>query len=121
MNEATIKNLDELKTFAVDFSSKLKSGNVICMKGTLGAGKTTLIKYICEAFNITENIASPTFNILLKYSNNKGLTINHFDLYRLDSKDELEDINFYEEVESDSITFIEWAEKFESEMPNNAI
>lgn len=121
MNEITIKNLDELKNFAIDFSSKLKSGNVICLKGSLGAGKTTFIKYICEAFKINESVASPTFNILLKYSNDKNININHFDLYRLNSKNELEDINFYEEIESDSISFIEWAEKFEDEMPADAI
>lgn len=121
MNEIIIKNLDELENFASDFSKTINAGNIICMKGNLGAGKTTLIKFICKAFNINQQIQSPTFNILLKYTNNEGITINHFDLYRLESKIELEDINFYEEIESDSINFIEWAEKFEHEMPANSI
>lgn len=106
MIEVQVNNLDELKKFCKDFSKTLKPGNVVCLTGDLGAGKTTFVASVCEAFNIKDNVSSPTFNIMLQYKNDK-VCVNHFDLYRLEKSAELEDIGFYESIESDAISFIE--------------
>lgn len=121
MNETIINNIEELQIFANDFVKNLNPGDVICISGGLGAGKTTFVQCIANALNIHEQLQSPTFNILLTYKNDDGLSLNHLDLYRLETPDELDDIAFYEEIENDAISFIEWAEKFESEMPDNSI
>ena len=120
MNEVAVNSLDELKSFAKDFAANLKPGDIVCMTGDLGAGKTTFVKYICEAFGIEGQVQSPTFNILLQYQNPEGILINHIDLYRLASQEELEDIGFYEAIEGEAISFVEWAEKFNDSMPSEA-
>lgn len=101
-----INTLNELEKFCKDFSKTLKSGNVVCLTGDLGAGKTAFVQAIAKAFNITEQVQSPTFNILLQYTNN-DVVINHFDLYRLERPEELEDIGFYEATEDNAFSFVE--------------
>ena len=120
MNEVQVNNLDELKKFCKKFSKEINSGDVICLTGDLGAGKTTFVQCVCEALNINDNVTSPTFNIMLQYKNDEVI-LNHFDLYRLEKSDELEDIGFFEAIEGEAITFIEWAEKFKVQMPEDAI
>lgn len=119
MKEITINNLKELESFCKDFSSTLKPGDVVCLTGDLGAGKTAFVQAVAKAFNIKEQVQSPTFNILLQYKNNE-VVLNHFDLYRLEKSEELEDIGFYESIESDAMSFVEWAEKFKDQMPEYA-
>ena len=106
MKEITINNLEELEDFCKEFSVSLKPGNVVCLTGDLGAGKTAFVQAIAKAFDITDQVQSPTFNILLQYKNDK-VVLNHFDLYRLEKPEELEDIGFYEAIENDSISFVE--------------
>lgn len=106
MNEVNIENIKELKSFAKDFSNKLKPGSVICLSGDLGAGKTAFVQSICSALNIEEQVQSPTFNILLQYKNDE-VAVNHFDLYRLENSEELEDIGFFESIETEAISFVE--------------
>lgn len=120
MSEFTINTLEDLSTFAKNFSKDLKPGDVVCMTGDLGAGKTALVKFIADVFSIKDLVQSPTFNILLQYKNDVML-INHFDLYRLENDQDLDDIGFFETLENGGITFIEWAEKFRDSMPDNAI
>lgn len=120
MKEITINNLEELKNFCKEFCTSLKPGNVICLTGDLGAGKTAFVQAMAKAFNIINQVQSPTFNIQLQYSND-NVVLNHFDLYRLEKPEELEDIGFYETIENDSISFVEWAEKFKDQMPEDAI
>lgn len=122
MNKYISNSVENTQLIARDFADRLSLGSVICMKGDLGAGKTTFIQGVANALNFDENIVSPTFNILLQYRNSDGLTLNHFDLYRLNNDEELDDIAFYEIIEdANSISFIEWAEKFPDSMPSNSI
>ena len=120
--DAIIKiiNLEELEGFAKEFSDQLNPGDVVCLTGDLGAGKTTFVKYVCEALGIKDQVQSPTFNIQLQYKNDKTI-VNHFDLYRIEKPEDLEDIGFYEAIEDEAINFVEWAEKFKDQMPTDAI
>ena len=120
MNNTLVNTLDDLDKFCKEFSKTLKPGNVVCLTGDLGAGKTAFVQSVAKAFNITDQVQSPTFNILLQYKNNEIL-INHFDLYRLEKAQELEDIGFFEAIESKAFSFVEWAEKFKDQMPEDAI
>ena len=88
------------------------SGDVFCLSGDLGAGKTLLSRGVAEA----EDVNSPTFAIMNVYQG-RELEIRHFDLYRLNRPEELEDIGFEEYAGGDGVTLIEWAELFKDELP----
>lgn len=106
--------LDETDAFAVEFASQLQSGDVICLKGSLGAGKTTFLFSLLNhlGLRMDQGFASPTFTILNQYSL-PDFEVNHLDLYRLSSFDELQELDILTFFSgSKSLTFIEWGNKF---------
>ena len=103
--------------------SELKPGNVVFLYGEMGVGKTTFVKYLINGFQIKfdeklTNITSPTFNIMNEYKVNK-LSIKHYDLYRLKSEKELNELNLFEKNDN-SILLIEWP-KIIKKKPNSII
>lgn len=94
----------------------LEAGDVIALSGDLGAGKTTLIKGIAEGLGLDEVVTSPTFNILVAHPGGR-LTLNHFDLYRLETAEQLEDIDFWGVLEADGVSVVEWGDRFPGAMP----
>ncbi|MDO8964701.1 MAG: tRNA (adenosine(37)-N6)-threonylcarbamoyltransferase complex ATPase subunit type 1 TsaE [Coriobacteriia bacterium] len=112
-----IETADEAATHraGVLLGSSSHADDVIALIGGLGAGKTALVQGIAAGLGVTEHVPSPTFNILLVHVGDR--TLYHFDLYRLDRADQLEDIDFYETVESGGVSAIEWADRFEDELP----
>jgi tRNA threonylcarbamoyladenosine biosynthesis protein TsaE len=104
---------------AEEFSRHLQDGQVVCLNGNLGAGKTFFIKQIVKQYGIT-NASSPTFAIVNEYTADKR--IYHFDFYRINKINELYDIGFNDYInDNDSIVFIEWAELFPEALPSNTI
>ena len=99
---------EDIKEFADQFILDLAIPSVVGLKGTLGAGKTTIIKSFMHSLGIKENITSPTFNIVKTYQVEK-LRVFHVDLYRLSSIHEFLDLDLplYEE---DTLFFIEWSD-----------
>ena len=93
----------------------LEAGDVLVLTGDLGAGKTQLTKGLAAGMGITDDVTSPTFNILMVYEG-KRMPLYHFDLYRLDDPDQLEDIGFYDALEGDGPCAIEWGEQFADEI-----
>ena len=92
-------------------------GDVYCLSGDLGAGKTLMSKGVCQAVGVEEeDVVSPTFALMNIY-NGKVMEVRHFDLYRLDSPEELADIGFYEYVGGEGVSLIEWGDLFQSELP----
>ena len=115
MQEKTLKlDLKGLESFCEDVSLNLKVGDIICLFGELGSGKTTvarnLINSIYKRNNLEKpiSIKSPSFPILLTYEVN-NFEIYHYDLYRILKRSDLSEINIFEEL-NNSITFIEWPE-----------
>ena len=112
------KKTEEL---AIKFSKKLKPGNVVFLYGEMGVGKTTFIRYLINRFQkdnklkITE-ITSPTFNLLNQYQINK-IKIDHYDLYRLESVEEIKNLNLFEDS-ANTITLIEWPQIIEEKNKN---
>jgi tRNA threonylcarbamoyladenosine biosynthesis protein TsaE len=105
------------QTIAVgrQFSSILHCGQMIVLRGNLGAGKTTLVKGIAEAFSAApeENVTSPTFNLVHEYRG-PNVTIFHIDLYRIDTKRELMTLALDDlRIEPGAILLVEWGEKFD--------
>jgi tRNA threonylcarbamoyladenosine biosynthesis protein TsaE len=94
----------------------LQAGDVICLTGNLGAGKTLLAKGIADGLGIRDEVTSPTFTMLQVYE--ARVPVYHFDLYRLEQAEELADIGFDEFTASQGISIIEWADKFPDSMPD---
>ena len=114
VNKVNVSNdlVDTMK-FAYDLAKNAKPGDIYCLEGELGVGKTVIAKGIGKFFSIDENITSPTFTILKSYdTNDKTIKkIHHFDLYRIKNIDELLNIGFDEYVcDKNSISIIEWPE-----------
>ncbi len=115
MREETLNlDLKGLESFCEEASLNLKVGDIICLFGELGAGKTTLVRNLINSIynrNKLEkpiSIKSPSFPILLTYEVN-NFEIYHYDLYRILKRSDLSEINIFEEL-NNSITFIEWPE-----------
>ncbi|MRR11077.1 tRNA (adenosine(37)-N6)-threonylcarbamoyltransferase complex ATPase subunit type 1 TsaE, partial [bacterium] len=79
-----------------------RAGDVVALTGDLGAGKTHLVQGIARALGAGDRVTSPTFNLLLVHP--APVPLYHFDLYRLEREDELEDIAFYETIEGDGVS-----------------
>ena len=94
----------------------IREGTVICLDGELGVGKTLFVRALARTLGVESDVTSPTFNLMNMYE--AACPIVHFDLYRITSEEELEDIGFFEYAEAtEGIVLIEWAEKFPNAIP----
>lgn len=108
---------EQMRRFGNLLGTCLGDGDVVCLEGDLGAGKTFLVKAMSEALGVApDSVTSPTFAIMNVYSGG-CLSVRHFDLYRLNSVEELKDIGFDEYVGAEGVTFIEWGLLFAAELP----
>lgn len=118
MNKIKIHNQKEMAELAKEIAAKSKLGDVIALKGTLGAGKTFFAKnFINFLQKKPTEILSPTFNLVYSYDTKSG-EVFHFDLYRLKNADELENIGFFDALKN-GICLIEWAEIAHKFLPKN--
>ena len=106
---------DETIAFGARLGAALEPGDILVLTGDLGAGKTQLTKGIASALGVEDDVTSPTFNILMVYEGAQ-MPLYHFDLYRLDDPDQLEDIGLYEMLDGDGVCVIEWGEQFADEI-----
>ena len=115
----TTESPEETAKLAEKAATRIREGTVLCLNGDLGAGKTLFTKHLVRVLDAGE-ATSPTFSLMNIY---EGICpILHFDLYRLKSEDELDDIGFYEYVdEPDGIVIIEWANKFPDALPEECV
>ena len=97
----------------------LLKSSVICFKGEMGAGKTTLIQSLCAALAVEDVVSSPTFSLINEYQNKAGKSIYHFDCYRIDSEEEALDFGAEEYLYSGNLCLIEWAENIASLLPED--
>lgn len=115
MLEFKTKSPEETYTFGEQLAKVLGAGQVVCLAGDLGAGKTLLVQGLANSLGIEDVVNSPTFTILNVYE--AGFPIYHFDLYRLDYAEQLFDIGFYEYTAAPGLSIIEWPDKFPEELP----
>ena len=92
--------------------------SVWVFQGEMGAGKTTLIKAICEKLNIMDAVSSPTFSIVNEYTGDQGDPVYHFDFYRIEDPVEALDMGIEEYFSSGNYCFVEWAEKIPMFLPD---
>jgi tRNA threonylcarbamoyladenosine biosynthesis protein TsaE len=113
------KNEDETKDIGRKLGEKLKRGDVVCLYGELGSGKTTLVKGLASVFGIDErDITSASFTIIAEYV--EEVPFYHIDLYRVTSE-EVSELGLQEYFGGEGISVIEWAERAEGELPEKSI
>lgn len=117
----TINSIDEIAQAARDFKAAIGDHRVIAFHGEMGAGKTTFIKALCAEFGVTDNVASPTFAIINEYLAGDGSTIYHFDLYRMETIADLQNIGVEDYFYSGNFCLVEWPELAEPLFPNNVL
>ncbi|MDA0950129.1 MAG: tRNA (adenosine(37)-N6)-threonylcarbamoyltransferase complex ATPase subunit type 1 TsaE [Bacteroidetes bacterium] len=110
---------DKPKTFVFTLNEIEEAAHSICaalthkvllISGEMGSGKTTLIKALVAHLNSSDTVSSPTFSIVNEYATTNGGVIFHFDLYRIESKAELDELGFDSYFQSPAYIFIEWPE-----------
>ncbi len=104
-----LSNLEETEKFGIMLGKLLNSGDILCLNGDLGAGKTTMTKSIGLGLGVEEYITSPTFALINQYRGR--VPVYHFDVYRLENVEELYDLGFDEYFYGNGVCIIEWAEK----------
>ena len=119
-----ISSEETTKELAKELSNYLKGGEIIFLYGEMGVGKTTLVKYLINQFQIkkklqTSEVTSPTFNLLNEYDVD-DLSIKHYDLFRLKDKSELKNLDIFENNKN-IITLIEWPQLINKEKLNKTI
>lgn len=117
----TYKTQSPSQTFQLGYAlgRVLKAGDVVCLAGDLGAGKTLFTQGIAAGLGITAKVTSPTFAIIQVYEG--PIFLFHIDLYRLDHPDDLIDIGFEEYMHPKGITIIEWPDKFSEFLPEQRL
>jgi len=105
-----LHQLDEV-LFLLNY--EIKTTSVLLLQGDLGTGKTTLTKKLMSQRGISKEVSSPTFNIVNTYKTEEGFNVHHFDLYRIKHIEELDEIGFWEYLDSGDLCLIEWPEIIE--------
>ena len=116
-----IRSLSEISNAAKEFISQMGSNKVFVFYGSMGAGKTTFIKAICEELEVEDVINSPTFAIINEYSTKNGRQIFHFDFYRINKIEEAYDFGYEDYFYSGNLCFVEWPEKIKELIPKDAV
>ena len=119
ITEYESRSREETFQFATSMAEQVRPGQVICLKGDLGVGKTVFAQGFGAGLGITEPMASPTFTILREYHEG-SLPLYHFDVYRVSDPDEMEETGFFDFVNGDGVTLIEWAELILDVIPEDA-
>lgn len=118
MREIIVNSQKEMANLASKIADEAQVGDVFCLEGTLGAGKSFFAKnFINFLQEKPAEVLSPTFNIVYNYETKKG-EIFHFDLYRLKSPQELENIGFFDVI-NNAICLIEWPQIAQKFLPKN--
>ncbi|MDR1630898.1 MAG: tRNA (adenosine(37)-N6)-threonylcarbamoyltransferase complex ATPase subunit type 1 TsaE [Oscillospiraceae bacterium] len=112
-------SLADTQKIATDLAKTLKGGEVLAFFGGLGMGKTAMIKSIAAAMGNPSDVSSPTFAIVNDYGGSPRLY--HFDMYRVETWDDLYSTGFFEYLHENAILLIEWSENIESALPEGAI
>ena len=106
---------DETIALGEKIGRALRPGDVLVLTGDLGAGKTQLTKGLAAGMGVSDDVTSPTFTIEMVYEGSE-MPLYHFDLYRLDDADQLEDTGIFDVLGADGVCAVEWGEQFSEEL-----
>ena len=109
---------EETKEFARSLGEAASPGDVFALSGDLGVGKTVFAKGMAEGLGITEPVSSPTFTILQEYTSGR-IPFYHFDVYRVEEPEEMEETGFDDAIFGEGVSLVEWAELIKDIMPQH--
>jgi tRNA threonylcarbamoyladenosine biosynthesis protein TsaE len=121
MMNVEITGIEQLPEVARKLLEEFPEERFFAFFGKMGVGKTTLIKELCAALGVEDNVCSPTFAIVNEYRDREGEPVYHFDFYRLKSVAEAYDIGYEEYFYSGCYCFTEWTEKIEELLPEHYV
>lgn len=110
----------ETRALGLRIASAAEPGDIIALVGDLGTGKTALTKYIAEGLGVTEEVISPTFNIVKEYRSGR-IPLFHFDVYRLSGSEEFLDTGAEDYLEDSGLSVIEWADIVADALPEDSL
>jgi len=114
-----ISNQIELEAFAKRLGQLVHGGDVICMTGDLGAGKTTFTQAFANGLDVEDYVTSPTFTLIHEYDGR--VPLYHFDVYRINHVSEMEDLGYEEYFYGNGVCVIEWASLIEEVLPKDRL
>lgn len=106
--------------FAKKIGEKLKSGDVLCLDGDLGVGKTVFTKGVAAGLGIKDDVSSPTFTLIQEYYGGR-LPLYHFDVYRIDGPWDMDDLGYEEYFYGEGVCLVEWGSMIKELFPENTI
>ena len=112
--------MEDTAKFAYEMAQNAEPGQVYALIGDLGVGKTVFTKGFAEGLGIEEPVSSPTFTILQIYEEGR-LPLYHFDVYRIEEPEEMEEVGFDDYIYGDGVCLIEWAGRIEEILPEETI
>ena len=121
MKTIKVNGLGDLYDAAGEILDSLEGRTIVALRGEMGAGKTTLIREIAAQLGATDTVTSPTFAIVNQYKGKGGRRIHHFDFYRINDVREAYDFGYEEYFYSGDLCLVEWPEKIEQLLPDNAM
>ena len=113
-------NTEETKQIARSLAANAQAGGVYALVGDLGVGKTVFSKGFAEGLGISEPVTSPTFTIVGEYDGGK-LPFYHFDVYRIENPEELDEVGLTEYLYGEGVCLIEWADRIEELLPEETV
>jgi tRNA threonylcarbamoyladenosine biosynthesis protein TsaE len=112
-------SVSDTENIAETLGRVLKSGNVVAYFGGLGMGKTAFTRGLARGMGITADVSSPTFAIVNDYGGNPPLV--HFDMYKVESWDDLYSSGFFDYLDMGAILAVEWSENIENALPDGTV
>jgi tRNA threonylcarbamoyladenosine biosynthesis protein TsaE len=121
MQRILIKDKKQLPVAAKRILEFTSGQKILAFYGSMGAGKTTIIKAVCKALGAKDIVSSPTFTLVNEYKTNKGEVLYHIDFYRIRKMEEVFDFGIEEYFLSGSYCFMEWPELIEEILPPETV
>ncbi|MCM1024308.1 MAG: tRNA (adenosine(37)-N6)-threonylcarbamoyltransferase complex ATPase subunit type 1 TsaE [Prevotella sp.] len=120
MISVTTRSPEETIAFAERIGKMLRGGDIIAYRGGLGAGKTAFTRGVALGLGLPDEVSSPTFALVNEYRG-KGITLYHFDMYRILNAEALETTGFYDYISEDAVVACEWSENIADCLPPDVI
>ena len=119
--EFKIDSTDDLPKVSEAILDARGTRTVLIFRGEMGAGKTTLIRALCDAMGVADTVSSPTFALVNEYHDRDGMSIFHFDFYRINRIEEAFDLGYEEYFYGGGLCLVEWPEKIEPLLPEHTM